>query len=83
MTVRIRQRSNVKWQHNKLSGHEWPEETLIKNYDVINNTGVVKTFTSFEKACECKKEWEEFEKNFPFTPPRSQREIDKAIRLKL
>lgn len=56
----IRQRSKVRYVKNPISGHEWPEETLLQTWDVVGQVGKVGTAGSYEKAVAIAKEYEEF-----------------------
>jgi hypothetical protein len=48
--IRIRQCFKRTWHSNLLSGHEWPEDTLIDRWEVVGPCGVITTTRSFEAA---------------------------------
>ena len=64
--VRISQRSKTKIVKNRVSGHKWPEETLLNTWDVRGPYGKVSTHKSYEAAEKSAKEHQDFyDKFFP------------------
>ena len=60
----IRQKYTTKWFKNRMSGHEWSEDTLLNKWEIISGGLLVETCNSFEKAERLRVEWQAFEDKF-------------------
>ena len=81
--ITINRRMRTEWHKNKVSGCEWSENVLLSGYEVNGGFFAETIHTTLagaemEKACR-----EGMNRKFPFVVPRSQREINKGLRLGL
>jgi hypothetical protein len=73
MAVRYYQDSKTTWKTNPVSGHSWPETTLLNKWVVVGTFGCKSTHKSEEAAAKQAAFVEEFERKYPYTPPKGTR----------
>ena len=76
---RVRQDHRIVWITNPLSGHSWPEHTLIDRWTVSGGYWPAASFNNEGRADREAAERNAHDAKFPYEPPRTQRELDYVV----
>jgi len=79
--IRIVQKMKTVWKSDKISGHFWPEHTLLTGFEVHGGFFIATSHMTEKSAKAELDRRRSFNAKFPPRIPCSQREIDKARRL--
>jgi hypothetical protein len=79
----ISPRTKTTWHKNKISGVEWSTQVPLKGFEVSGGEFFTTTHTSIKGAEKEAKHRKDINEKFPFTMPRSKREINKMKKLGL